>query len=69
MEHMAEEDVYMLWGCCSQPMFDKLKGMILSSWRTAVEQRLVNTFQDSYLGNLMFNKWMYNISGIPGCIP
>jgi hypothetical protein len=33
----AEEDVYMLRGCCSLQMFEKLKDMILSSWRAAGE--------------------------------
>jgi hypothetical protein len=28
----AEEDLYMLRGCRSQPIFDKRKDMILSSW-------------------------------------
>jgi hypothetical protein len=51
----AEEDVYMLRGCRSQPMFDKLKDMILSSWTHAGEQGLVDTFQKSYLDNDLFN--------------
>jgi hypothetical protein len=66
---VAEEDVFMLRGCRSQPMFDKLKGMILSSWRLAGELRLADTFRKSYLDNPLFNKWRYNVSGIPGCIP
>jgi hypothetical protein len=36
----AEEDVYMLRGCPSQPMFD----MILSSWTHDREQVLADTF-------------------------
>jgi hypothetical protein len=67
--NIAEEDVYMLRGCRSQPMFDKLKDMILTSWRLDGEQRLADTFCESYLDNNLFNKWRYNISGIPGCIP
>ena len=65
----AEEDVYMLRGCRSQPMFDKLKDMILSSWSHDGEQGLADTFRKSYLDNDLFNKWRYNVSGIPGCIP
>ena len=65
----AEEDVYMLRGCRSQLMFDKLKDLILSSWRMAGEQRLADTFRDSYLDNPLFNKWRYNVSVTPGCIP
>jgi hypothetical protein len=65
----AEEDVYMLKGCRSQPMFDKLKDMILSSWTHDGEQDLADTFRKSYLDNDPFNKWRYNVSGIPGCIP
>jgi hypothetical protein len=65
----AEEDVYMLRGCRSQSMFDKLKEMILLNWRAAGEQRLADTFSKSYLDNDLFNKWRYNVSGIPGCIP
>ncbi len=65
----AEEDVYMLRGCRSLEMFQKLKDMILSSWRDAGEQGLADTFRDSYLDNVLFNKWRYNVSGIPGCIP
>ncbi len=65
----AEEDVYMLRGCRSQPMFDKLKDMILASWTHDGEQDLADTFRKSYLDNDLFNKWRYNVSGIPGCIP
>jgi hypothetical protein len=65
----AEEDVYMLRGCCSLEMFQKLKDMILSSWRDVGEQGLADMFRDSYLDNVLFNKWRYNVSGIPGCIP
>jgi hypothetical protein len=43
--------------------------MILSSWRIAEEQWSLDKFQDSYLDNVMFNKWRYNISRIPGCAP
>jgi hypothetical protein len=66
---IAEEDVYMLSGCHAQPMFDKLKDMILSSWTCDGEQGLADTFQKSYLDNDLFNKWRYNVSGIPECIP
>jgi hypothetical protein len=38
----TEEDVHMLWGCRSQPMFDKLKDMILTSWRLDGEQHLAD---------------------------
>jgi hypothetical protein len=65
----AEEDVYMLRGCRSQPVCDKLKDMILSSWTHDGEQGLADTFQKSYLDNGIFNKWRYNVSGISGCIP
>jgi hypothetical protein len=65
----AEEDVYMLRGCRSLLMFEKLKDMILSSWRDEGEQCLADTFRNSYLDNVLFNKWRYNVSGIPGCIP
>jgi hypothetical protein len=65
----AEKDVYMLRGCRSQGMFDRMKDMILSSWRSAGEQQLADTFSASYLNNNLFNKWRYNASGIPGCIP
>ena len=65
----AEEDVYMLRGCRSLLMFDTLKEMILLSWREAGEQRLADTFLKSYLEQDHFNKWRYNVSGIPGCIP
>jgi hypothetical protein len=37
----------MLRGCPSQPMFDKLKDMILTSWRLYGEQRLADTFRES----------------------
>jgi hypothetical protein len=37
----AEEIVDMLQGCCSLQMFEKLKDMILSSWRAAGEQGMV----------------------------
>ncbi len=67
--NIAEEDVNMLRGCRSQPMFDKLKDMILTSWRLDGEQRLADAFRESYLDNPLFNKWRYNVSGIPGCIP
>jgi hypothetical protein len=40
----AEEDVYMLRGCHSQPMFDKLKDTILASWTHDEEQDLADTF-------------------------
>ena len=50
-------------------MFDKLKQMTLSCWRMAGEQSLADTFCKSYLDNDLFNKWRYNVSGIPGCIP
>jgi hypothetical protein len=59
----------MLRGCCWLQMFDKLKDMILFSWRAWGEQNLADTFCDSYLDNVLFNKWRYNVSGIPGCIP
>jgi hypothetical protein len=65
----AEEDVYMLRGCRFQPMFDKLEDIILSSWTHDGEQGLADTFRKSYLDNDLFNKWRYNVSGIPGCIP
>jgi hypothetical protein len=65
----GEDDVYMLWGCRSQPMLDKLKDMLLTSWRLDGEQRLVDTFRESYLHNNLFNKLRYNVSGIPDCIP
>jgi hypothetical protein len=67
--NIVEEDVHMLRGCCSQPIFDKLKDMILTYWRLDGEQRLANTCPESYLDNPLFNKWRYNVSGIPGCIP
>jgi hypothetical protein len=67
--NIAEEDVHMLRGCRSQPMFDKLKDMIITSWRLDGEQRLADMFRESYLENPLFNKWRYNVSGIPGCIP
>jgi hypothetical protein len=68
--NIVEEDVHMLRGCRSQPMFDKLKDMILTSWRLDGEQRLADTFRESYLeDNPLFNKMRYNVSGIPGCIP
>jgi hypothetical protein len=66
---LAEEDVYMLQGCRSLEMLEQLKDMILPSWRDAGEQNLADTFCDSYLDNVLFNKWRYNVSGIPGCIP
>jgi hypothetical protein len=43
-------------------MFDKLKDMILSVWRAAEEQQLEDMFWDSYLDNIVFNKWRYNTS-------
>jgi hypothetical protein len=44
--------------------------MILSSWtHEDGEQVLADTFRKSYLDNDLFNKWRYNVSGIPGCIP
>ncbi len=61
----AEEDVYMLRGCRSQSMFDKLKEMILLNWRAAGEQRLADTFSKLYLDNDVFNRGQYNVSGIP----
>jgi hypothetical protein len=30
---------------------------------------MADMFCDSYLESVMFNKWRYNISVIPGCIP
>jgi hypothetical protein len=60
---LAEEDVYMLRGCRSFEMFEKLKDIILSSWRDAGEQCMADTFRDSYLDNVLFNKWRYNVSG------
>ena len=59
----------MLQGCCSLEMFKRLKDMILSSWKDAGEQGLADMFCDSYLDNVLFNKWRYDVSGIPGCIP
>jgi hypothetical protein len=41
--------------------------MILTSWRLDGEQRLADTFDESYLENPLFNKWRYNVSGISGC--
>jgi hypothetical protein len=32
---MVEDDVCILHGYCSQPISDKLKDMIFSSWRTS----------------------------------
>jgi hypothetical protein len=55
--NIAEEDVHMLRGCRSQPMFNKLKDMILTSWRLDGEQRLADTFREPYLDNPLFNKW------------
>jgi hypothetical protein len=66
---VVEEDVHMLRDCRSQQMFDKLNYMILTSWRLDGEQRLADTFHESYLDNPLFNKWRYNVSGIPHCIP
>lgn len=67
--YTAEVDVLMLleWG--SQPMFEKLKDLNLTSWRLDGEQHLADTFNESYLGNILFSKWRYNVSGVPGCIP
>jgi hypothetical protein len=53
----------------SQRMFRKLKDRFLSSWRTDGEQWLAYMFHDLYLDNNMFNRWKYNVSEIPGCIP
>jgi hypothetical protein len=67
---IAEEDVYILRGLHSQPMFDKLKGMILSSWTHDGEQgQQADTFGKSYSDNDPFNKWRYNLYRMAGCIP
>jgi hypothetical protein len=69
LRDLTEEDAYMPRGCRSLEMFEKLKDMILSSLRDSREQCMADTFRDSYLDNVLFNKWRYNVSGIPGCIP
>jgi hypothetical protein len=65
----AIEDVHMLHGCRTGPMFHKKAELVQASWREVGKHDLANTFEQSYVKDEFFNKWFNCVLHIPGCIP
>jgi hypothetical protein len=66
---IAYSDVVALHLCPTQMAFDKMAELVLAAWIADKQERIAKVFTKEYMTNQDFNKWRYNVTGIPGCIP
>jgi hypothetical protein len=65
----AKEDVSNLRLCRSDEMFRKGIKLVREAWLEDGQEKVWETFSNSYLNDPDYSKWRYGVSGIPGCVP